>query len=94
MFELEEKAHRLILLSLSDGVSRKVTNEVTVTRLWKKLESLYMNKFLTNRLFLKQRLYALRMQEDMPLCDHFDEFNKILKDLKNNDIKVDDEDQA
>jgi hypothetical protein len=30
----------------------------------------------------------------MPLCDHLDEFNKILMDLKNIDIKIDDEDQA
>jgi hypothetical protein len=29
------------------------------------------------------------MQEGMLLCDHLDEFNKILMDLKNIDIKVD-----
>ena len=92
--ELEEKAHNLILLSLSDGVLREVAGEETAAGLWKKLESLYMKKSLTNRLFLKQRLYTLRMQEGMPLCDHLDEFNKILMDLKNIDIKIDDEDQA
>jgi hypothetical protein len=30
----------------------------------------------------------------MPLCDHIDDFNRIILDLKNIDIKVDDEDQA
>jgi hypothetical protein len=34
------------------------------------------------------------MQECMPLCDHLDDFNSIILDLKNIDIKVDDEDQA
>jgi hypothetical protein len=34
------------------------------------------------------------MQECMPFCDHLDEFNKILMDLKNIGIKIDDEDQA
>jgi hypothetical protein len=59
--ELEEKAHNMILLSLSNGVLREVADEETTAGLWKKLESLYMKKFLTNRLFLKQRLYTLRM---------------------------------
>jgi hypothetical protein len=30
----------------------------------------------------------------MPLCDHLDDFNRIILDIKNIDIKVDDEDQA
>jgi hypothetical protein len=92
--ELEEKAHSMILLSLSDGVLREVADEETTAGLWKKLESLYMKKSLTNRLFLKQRLYTLRMQEGTPLCDHLDYFNRIILDMKNIDIKVDDEGQA
>jgi hypothetical protein len=83
-----------ILLSLSDGVFREVANEEIAGRLWKKLESLYMRKSLTNRLYLKQRLYTLKMKEGMPLCDHLDNFNRIILDLKNIDIKVDDEDEA
>jgi hypothetical protein len=92
--ELEEKAHSIILLSLSDGVLREVADEETTARLWKKLKSLYMKKSLTNHLFLKQRLYTLRMHEGTPLCDHLDYFNRIILDMKNIDIKVDDEDQA
>jgi hypothetical protein len=30
----------------------------------------------------------------MPLCDHLDEFNKILMDFKNINVQVDDGDQA
>ena len=53
-----------------------------------------MKKSLTNCLFLKQRLYTLRMQEGAPLCDHLDDFNIIILDMKNIDIKVDDKDQV
>jgi len=56
--------------------------------------NLYMKKSLTNRLFRKQWLYTLKMQESMLLCDHLDEFNEILMDLKNIDVQVDDVDQA
>ena len=90
--EVEEKAHSIILLSLLDGVLREVASEETTAGLWKKLESLYMKKSLTNRLYLKQQLYTLKMKEGMLLCDHLDDFNRIILDMKNIDIKVDDED--
>jgi hypothetical protein len=56
MKELEKKAQSAILLSLADGVLREVADEEIAPGLWKKLESLYMKKSLTNRLCLKQRL--------------------------------------
>jgi hypothetical protein len=34
------------------------------------------------------------MKEGMPLCDHLNEFNKILIDLENIDVQVNDGDQA
>jgi hypothetical protein len=92
--EVTEKAHSSILLSLSYGVLREVIDEQTATRLWKKLESLYLTKSLTNRLYFKQQIYIVKMKDGEPLCDHLDDFNRIILDLKNIDIKVDDEDQA
>ncbi|KAL6321549.1 hypothetical protein AAG906_021744 [Vitis piasezkii] len=62
--ELMEKAHSVILLCLGNEVLREVAKKDTTTKLWLRLESLYMTKSLTNRLYLKKRLYTLQMKED------------------------------
>lgn len=90
--DLLERAHSAIQLSLSDEVLCEVADETTAYGLWLKLESLYITKSLTNRLYLKQRLYTLRMSEGTPIKSHLDELNKIILDLKNIDVKIDDED--
>ena len=45
-------------------------------------------------MLLKQRLFSLGMNEGMPLRDHLDQLNTILLELRNIDIKVEDEDVA
>ncbi|RVW75611.1 Retrovirus-related Pol polyprotein from transposon TNT 1-94 [Vitis vinifera] len=62
--ELMEKAHSVILLCLGNEVLCEVAKKDTTAKLWLKLESLYMTKSLTNRLYLKKRLYTLQMKED------------------------------
>ena len=52
--ELIEKAKSTIILCLGDKALREVAREPTAVALWLKLESLYMTKSVTNRLFLKQ----------------------------------------
>ncbi|KAJ4710294.1 Retrovirus-related Pol polyprotein from transposon TNT 1-94 [Melia azedarach] len=94
MAVLEEKAHSTIMLCLADDIITEVAEEETAQGLWVKLEGLYMTKSLTNKLLLKQRLFSLRMQEGMPLRDHLDQLNTILLELRNIDVKVEDEDTA
>ena len=79
--DLLEWAHSAILLSLGDEVLREIVDEETAVGLWLKLESQYMTKSLTNRLYMKQRLYTIRMKEGTPISDHLDEFNMIVIDL-------------
>ncbi|KAJ4730101.1 Retrovirus-related Pol polyprotein from transposon TNT 1-94 [Melia azedarach] len=94
MAVMEEKAHSTIMLCLADDIITEVAEEETAQGLWVKLEGLYMTKSLTNKLLLKQRLFSLRMQEGIPLRDHLDQLNTILLELRNIDVKVEDEDAA
>ncbi|KAL9242034.1 hypothetical protein vseg_016079 [Gypsophila vaccaria] len=91
---IEEKAHSTILLCFQKDAITKVVDEDITAGLWAKLDTLYMTKSLTNRLLLKQRLFSLHMQVGMSLKEHLDRLNTILLDLRNIDVKVDDEDAA
>ena len=57
--EMNTKALSVIQHCLSNEVLREVVKETTSKRIWEKLESIYMAKSVTNRLFLKSRLYDL-----------------------------------
>ena len=52
--EVVSRAHSTILLSLADEVLREVADETTAVGLWRKLESKYQKKSLTNRLYQKR----------------------------------------
>ncbi|KAL5839337.1 hypothetical protein ACOSQ4_011945 [Xanthoceras sorbifolium] len=65
--DIDKKARFAIQLSLFDEVLREVISEKTTKALWEKLESLYLKKTLTNKLYKKQCLYSLRMIEDQAL---------------------------
>ncbi|KAL5790410.1 hypothetical protein ACOSQ2_005298 [Xanthoceras sorbifolium] len=92
--DIDEKARSAIQLSLSDEVLHEVISEKTTKALWEKLESLYLKKTLTNKLYKKQCLYSLRISEGTSLGSHIDEFESLIMDLQNLDVKIDYEDQA
>ncbi|GJY86231.1 retrovirus-related pol polyprotein from transposon TNT 1-94 [Tanacetum coccineum] len=91
---LMKKAYSTLILCLGDRVLREVTKETSVVGIWTKLTSLYMTKSLANRLYLKKKLYTYYMSPGTKLSDHIDEFNKLILDLANIDIEIEDEDQA
>ncbi|MFQ6622960.1 hypothetical protein Gotur_001508 [Gossypium turneri] len=62
--------------------------------LWKMLETLYATKSLANRLVLKQPLFTFCMNECELLRDHISQFITLLNNLKNVEVKIDDENQA
>ena len=53
-----------------------------------------MTKSLTNKLLLKQCLFGLRMAEGTQLREHLEQLNTLLLELRNIDVKIEDEDAA
>ena len=92
--EIFERAHSAIILNLGDKVLREVARETTAAGIWTKLESLYMTKSLANRLYVKQRLYSFKIVDERSIEEQLDMFNKIIDDLENIDVKLEDEDKA
>ena len=83
-----------MILSLGDKVLREASKMTTALSLWNRLETLYLTKTLSTRLFLKTRFFSFRMGEGQKLHDHIDDFTKLCLDLENIDSKYDDEDKA
>ena len=53
-----------------------------------------MSKSLSSKLYLKKRLYGLKMVEGSDLVKHVNIFNQIIGDLARVDVKLGDEDKA
>ncbi|GKA15377.1 retrovirus-related pol polyprotein from transposon TNT 1-94 [Tanacetum coccineum] len=92
--ELNKKAYSAVILCLGNKVLREVTRETTAARVWSKLETLYMTKSLANKLYLKKKLYTFYMPVGQTIFEHIDEFNKIVLDFANIEVKFEDEDLA
>ncbi|KAL6314158.1 hypothetical protein AAG906_011900 [Vitis piasezkii] len=80
--DLEAKAAATIRLCLANDVMYHVTDEESPAAIWLKLESRYMSKSLTNKLYLKQKLYGLKMAESSDLSQHINIFNQIMNEDK------------
>ncbi|GJR09571.1 retrovirus-related pol polyprotein from transposon TNT 1-94 [Tanacetum coccineum] len=91
---LMKKAYSCLILCLGDQVLREVTKKTSAAGIWTKLTSLYMTKSLANILYLKKKLYTYYMSPGTKLGDHIDEFYKLILDLANIDIKIEDKDET
>jgi len=76
-----DKARLVIILCLGDKILREVMSEKTPTKMWTKLESLYMTKSLAHWLCMKQKLYSLKMVESKSNVEQLMKLN--IKDLQN-----------
>ena len=71
-----------------------VSGEATTKALWEKLGNLYQSKSLVNNLFLRKKLYNLRMKDGDSVTEHLNAFNTVVSQLSSIDIKISDEDKC
>ena len=65
-----------------------------MAELWAKLENLYMTKSLANMLYIKKRMFSLKIVEGSSLEEHIDEFNKVCDTLETIDEGLNDKGKA
>ncbi|KAH9753523.1 hypothetical protein KPL71_015101 [Citrus sinensis] len=75
--EIDGNAISNLHLALADGVLSSVAEKNTAKEIWDTLTKLYEAKSLHNKIFLKRKLYTLRMAESTIVTDHIN----ILKTL-------------
>ncbi|GJV24696.1 zinc knuckle CX2CX4HX4C containing protein [Tanacetum coccineum] len=92
--DVYNKAHSALLLFLDNKVLREANKKDSAAGVWLKMETLYMTKSLANKLCLKKKLFTFYMHSGKKLSEHIDEFNKLIGELANIDVDIDDEDQA
>ena len=74
----DQKAKGFIRLYLADLILLNVLDENTANSLWTRLGSVYQAKSLVNKLFLRKKLYSLRMEEGGSIADHLNAFNLLI----------------
>jgi hypothetical protein len=76
--KLDRKAKSTIRLCLSNSVLLNVSEEATSKDLWEKLRNLYQSKSLVNKLFLRKKLYNLRMRDGDSVEENLNAFNTMV----------------
>lgn len=79
--EMDGNAIANLHLALADGVLSSVAEKKTAKEIWDTLTRLYEAKSLHNKIFLKRRLYTLRMAESTAVTDHINTLNTLFSQL-------------
>jgi hypothetical protein len=75
--KLDRKVKSTIRLCLSYLVVLNVLEDATTKDLWDKLGKLYQSKSLVNKLFLRNKLYNLRMRDGDSVVENLNAFNTV-----------------
>jgi hypothetical protein len=92
--KLDRRARSNIRLCLSYSVLLNVSREYTTKELWDKLGNLYQSKSLVNKLFLRNKLYHIRMEDEDSVIEHLNAFNNMVIQLVSVNITIAEEDEC
>ena len=67
---MQAQACATIKLCLSDQIMYHVMDKTLPKEIWDMLEEQFISKTLTQKLYLKQKLYGLKMQEGSDLPEY------------------------
>ena len=81
-------------LALADSVLSSVAEEKTAKKIWDALTKLYEVKSLHNKIFLKRRLYTLRMSESTSATDHINNLNTLFSQLSSLEYTIAENERA
>ena len=79
-------------MCLERDVAFLVYEEATAAGVWSKLKSNFMTKTLANKIYLKSKLYTCKMEAGTSIREYINKYDRIISDLKDIDVKVDEED--
>ncbi|KAH9667565.1 retrovirus-related pol polyprotein from transposon TNT 1-94-like protein [Citrus sinensis] len=79
--EVDGNAISDLHLALADGVLSSVAEKNTAKKIWDTLTKLYEAKSLHNKIFLKRKLYTLRMAESTMVTDHINTLKTLFSQL-------------
>ena len=79
---------------LNTNLKYDVINKTYAKSIWEILASKYLTKSVENRLHLKMSLYHFQLKGGISISDHINNYMKLLADLTNLDIVIEDVDKA
>ncbi|KAH9715183.1 hypothetical protein KPL71_020951 [Citrus sinensis] len=79
--EVDGNAISDLHLALADGVLSSVVEKNIAKEIWDTLTKLYEAKSLHNKIFLKRKLYTLRMAESTMVTDHINTLKTLFSQL-------------
>ena len=86
--EMDENTVANLHLTLADKILSSVEEKKTAKEIWDQLIRLYEAKSIHNKIFLKRRLYTIRIAESTSVTEHINILNTLFSQLTSLEYKV------
>ena len=93
--EIHQNAYSITILYLANNVLQHIDGEETIYGVQNKLGERFLTNSLASSIFLKEKVFGLRMHRNKNLQQNLDEFKKVSITLASmDDEKIEDKSQA